>query len=749
MTVPMIFANNATSRLDVAINTSDTTIHVEPGYGARFPQPVGDGSNWFTVTVDDRRTGQLEIMKCTARAGDILTVTRAQENTAAQEFLRYATVSNRLTAATMDFLAHAGATGPQGPVGPPGPQGLEGPTGAQGPVGPQGAVGPASIVPGPIGPEGPQGALGPTGPIGPAGPQGAQGIQGPQGVVGNTGSAGPIGPKGDKGDKGDQGLQGNIGPAGPQGLKGDTGAQGPKGDQGLQGNTGATGPQGSAGLGMNIKGNVASASALPPTGNAQGDAYVANDTGHVWVWDATVPPAKWVDAGLIQGPQGVAGPIGPQGPAGPAGPKGDQGVQGTQGPTGTTGPQGIQGPIGPVGGVGPKGDTGDAGPQGPAGPEGPQGIQGPQGSPDTAVEVLAKLVTVDGAGSQIDADALDGQDGVYYLNRANHTGTQLMATISDLAPALAAKAPLASPAFTGTPTVPTAPPGTNTTQAASTAFVQAALAGGVPTGAVMHFAMSAPPTGWLKANGAAVSRTAYAALFAAISTYYGAGDGSTTFNVPDLRGEFIRGWDDGRTVDNGRVFGSAQTHGIATHTHDFSATSTGRSAVHQHAVSGTTAAVSNDHTHTFSDASSVTGGVSANHTHTFSDASSVSGTGSANHTHTMTGRQATTTGGTGFGLGSGVTYSDNPQSGSSGAAHTHTVAVSGTTGANSVTHTHTVAVSGTTSGISANHTHTFTASVGNETADHTHAVSGTTTANAGAIVETRPRNIALLACIKT
>lgn len=80
----------------------------------------------------------------------------------------------------------------------------------------------------------------------------------------------------------------------------------------------------------------------------------------------------------------------------------------------------------------------------------------------------------------------------------------------------------------------------------------------VPSGAVMHFAMSSAPTGWLKANGAAISRTTYASLFAAIGTTFGSGDGSTTFNVPDLRGEFTRGWDDGRGVDSGRSFGSAQ-----------------------------------------------------------------------------------------------------------------------------------------------------------------------------------------------
>jgi hypothetical protein len=122
---------------------------------------------------------------------------------------------------------------------------------------------------------------------------------------------------------------------------------------------------------------------------------------------------------------------------------------------------------------------------------------------------------------------------------------------------LDAKAPLASPALTGVPTAPTASVATNTTQIATTAFVLA-NAPSQAAGEVSFFAMSSAPTGWLKANGAAVSRTTYAALFTAIGTTFGAGDGSTTFNVPDLRGEFARGWDDGRGVDTGRAFGSAQ-----------------------------------------------------------------------------------------------------------------------------------------------------------------------------------------------
>ena len=79
-------------------------------------------------------------------------------------------------------------------------------------------------------------------------------------------------------------------------------------------------------------------------------------------------------------------------------------------------------------------------------------------------------------------------------------------------------------------------------------------------GEVKWFAMSTAPTGFLKANGAAVSRSTYSALFTAIGTTFGVGDGSTTFNLPDLRGEFIRGWDDGRGVDTGRAFGSAQAN---------------------------------------------------------------------------------------------------------------------------------------------------------------------------------------------
>ena len=90
---------------------------------------------------------------------------------------------------------------------------------------------------------------------------------------------------------------------------------------------------------------------------------------------------------------------------------------------------------------------------------------------------------------------------------------------------------------------------------------------GYPTGAVIYVSANSTPTGFLRANGAAVSRTTYANLFSVIGTTYGAGDGSTTFNLPDLRGEFPRGFDDGRGVDSGRGFGTAQGSDFQSHNH--------------------------------------------------------------------------------------------------------------------------------------------------------------------------------------
>lgn len=87
-------------------------------------------------------------------------------------------------------------------------------------------------------------------------------------------------------------------------------------------------------------------------------------------------------------------------------------------------------------------------------------------------------------------------------------------------------------------------------------------------GDIVHSARTTAPVGYLIANGAAVSRATYGNLFAALGTNYGAGDGATTFNLPDLRGEFIRGADQGRGVDAGRALGSGQGDAMQGHWHE-------------------------------------------------------------------------------------------------------------------------------------------------------------------------------------
>ncbi len=112
----------------------------------------------------------------------------------------------------------------------------------------------------------------------------------------------------------------------------------------------------------------------------------------------------------------------------------------------------------------------------------------------------------------------------------------------------------------------------------SFANVDATTAAIQPIGAVTAYAAATPPTRWLACDGAAVSRTTYAALFGAIGTTWGAGDGSTTFNVPDLRGTAVIGVGQ-RTGQTNRAladFVGTETHTLVanempTHDHQFQA----------------------------------------------------------------------------------------------------------------------------------------------------------------------------------
>ncbi len=208
--------------------------------------------------------------------------------------------------------------------------------------------------------------------------------------------------------------------------------------------------------------------------------------------------------------------------------------------------------------------------------------------------------------------------------------------------------------------------------------------GGAAIGTMLIWPTNTPPAGYLKANGALISRTTYAALFSVIDTTFGAGNGTTTFQLPDLRGQFIRGWDDGRGLDAGRVFGTDQAQAYLAHSH--------------------TLTTDGAHTHTAS--SNSTGA----HTHTLD----INSAGA--HDHTYSRRDA---------------ESNNADTGSirDSAGGTTTA---DTSSAGNHTHSGTALSAG-------NHSHTITVNSGGS---HTHTVgsSGGT--------ETRPTNVALLICIK-
>lgn len=169
-------------------------------------------------------------------------------------------------------------------------------------------------------------------------------------------------------------------------------------------------------------------------------------------------------------------------------------------------------------------------------------------------------------------------------------------------------AKLASPALTGVPTAPTAVVGTNTTQIATTEFtidqIVATPAPPVDTGIMVAYAGSSAPAGWLLCDGTAVSRTTYSALFAILSTSYGVGDGSTTFNLPDFRGRLVVGLGSHVDVDSlGDNDGVAVGTRRPKHAHSFSLSgSSGGNHNHGVSVSGV-----GDHTHGFTGTSGSTG----------------------------------------------------------------------------------------------------------------------------------------------
>ena len=114
--------------------------------------------------------------------------------------------------------------------------------------------------------------------------------------------------------------------------------------------------------------------------------------------------------------------------------------------------------------------------------------------------------------------------------------------------------------------------GLDTEKAITPANLQSALPSlglSNPPGTIIMFAGDTAPSGYLECDGVQISRSDYQLLFAAIGVYHGVGDNSTTFNIPDLRGEFVRGWSGTKGTDPSRQLGSFQTDSVGAHTHTF------------------------------------------------------------------------------------------------------------------------------------------------------------------------------------
>jgi len=181
-------------------------------------------------------------------------------------------------------------------------------------------------------------------------------------------------------------------------------------------------------------------------------------------------------------------------------------------------------------------------------------------------------------------------------------------TMDDIATALTGSLPRnGSAPMIGQLTLSGQPP-VSPTHAVDKAYVDKFMsyASGMPLASITAYAGGTAPPGWLKCDGSTVSRTTYADLFAIIGTTFGAGDNSTTFGLPDLRNEFVRGRPDSRAIGNKQAASFAShahaindpshTHNQHSHSHHFNLTTGVEDVTHTH--NGVTDTFNGAHSHT-------------------------------------------------------------------------------------------------------------------------------------------------------
>jgi microcystin-dependent protein len=295
---------------------------------------------------------------------------------------------------------------------------------------------------------------------------------------------------------------------------------------------------------------------------ANGGITVALDPVAFEVSVSTAPPydvqilqPNVTIAALTVGNMGPAGPPGPPGPAstvpGPAGPQGSPGPPGPAGPTGAAGATGSQGPTGSTGATGPPGSAGPAGAAATvAAGTTTTGAPGTNANVVNAGSTSAAVFNFTIPRGDVGAQGATGTQGPQGATGA--TGAQ--------GPA-GSQGPQGNPGATGA-TGPTGPQG---------------VAGeSYPIGVILPYTSTTPPPTWMVCDGSAISRTTYPALFAICGTTFGAGDGSTTFNLPDLRGRVGVGAGQGAGLTNRALAakGGEEAHQlvlaeIPSHTHGY------------------------------------------------------------------------------------------------------------------------------------------------------------------------------------
>lgn len=281
----------------------------------------------------------------------------------------------------------------------------------------------------------------------------------------------------------------------------------------------------------------------------------------------------------------------------------------------------------------------------------------------------------------------------------------------------------------------------------------------VPPGAIMSYGGSNAPTGWLLCDGAAVSRTLYANLFAAIGTTFGLGDGINTFNLPDMRGRFVR-YDDNMgnhgitgvtptgaaSRDTGRSHGSAQTQTTAPNGLGGTAAGQTQGATTTNLNSGSAAGQALGSTPVSLGSGAASGTTSIAHTHAGGTTVRGSVGGSdGTHVHRIPSNQnagGSVVCGWASGNGGAGASSIDALTNFSGHGHGFSLTADGQTLGDTATPLNSGAASGSTD---ITHTHSASAVTGTTNITHTHGSSALTVTGD---TETRPINIALNAIIK-